>query len=243
MRQQKQGFTLVELLVVISIVVLLIALLLPALKQARAAVKMTQCQATLRQYGVAHVNYAIDNDGWFTPVYIRYQWVSGSSRGPTTWWYQIDSFPDYLGVTANASKRYPVGVLCPLSNGAENVSDGFGNMQRTYGMNITGPSNDHWQEQLNDPNAAVPMSAMRQEEPTPASAKIMQTDALDRLVRRDKSVRYVSESQTSDRDKLPAYRHMGPREGINLLYYDQHAGHLSYDESLTATDAWAVTRR
>ena len=50
-------FTLIELLVVISIIALLIALLLPALGSARAAARVAQCQANLRQLILAFGTY------------------------------------------------------------------------------------------------------------------------------------------------------------------------------------------
>lgn len=53
------GFTLVELLVVIGIIVLLIAMLLPSLTTAREAAKRTECLSNLRQLGVALNEYAI----------------------------------------------------------------------------------------------------------------------------------------------------------------------------------------
>ena len=56
-RTSLRGFTLVELLVVISIIVLLIALLLPALRQAREAAQRTRCASNMRQLGVGVMVY------------------------------------------------------------------------------------------------------------------------------------------------------------------------------------------
>jgi hypothetical protein len=58
----KPGFSLIELLVVIATVVLLIAVLLPALSQARHHARRTACAANLRQTGVAIHLYAQDFD-------------------------------------------------------------------------------------------------------------------------------------------------------------------------------------
>ncbi|MGC8553473.1 MAG: type II secretion system protein [Phycisphaerae bacterium] len=60
-----KGFTLVELLVVITIIAILIALLLPALDAAQNEAERVACQANMRTLSQAFISYTSSNKGFF----------------------------------------------------------------------------------------------------------------------------------------------------------------------------------
>lgn len=63
------GFTLVELLVVISIIAILVSLLLPSLRSARSSARTTRCLVNMKQIGYATYLYVDGNKGFFPPHY------------------------------------------------------------------------------------------------------------------------------------------------------------------------------
>ena len=64
-RRRTENFTIIELLIVISIIVILAGLLLPALNSAREKGRITTCVGNLKQFSSYAIFYMDDNDGWY----------------------------------------------------------------------------------------------------------------------------------------------------------------------------------
>jgi prepilin-type N-terminal cleavage/methylation domain-containing protein len=65
---KRKGFSLVELLVAVSVISLLMAILMPVLATARSQAYGAICQSNLRQLFLANTGYSIENDGYYVPA-------------------------------------------------------------------------------------------------------------------------------------------------------------------------------
>ncbi len=108
------GFTLVELLVVISIIAVMISVLLPALSKSRQAAMTIACAAQLRQLGIAYTGYMADFGGWlptsqeFCPLDAPWP-VAPSKLEPDGFFYQR-----YLGGSNPPDRQNALRVFhCP----------------------------------------------------------------------------------------------------------------------------------
>ena len=123
---RRHAFTLVELLVVISIIALLVALLLPTLASARKAARIILCGSQLRQHGVGMNAYQVDSQGHY-PLFggavgdVGYGRIGSPGSSGTRGWSTIDfdpayynTFGSYIGLTNDNAGNTPRSSLAPI---------------------------------------------------------------------------------------------------------------------------------
>jgi prepilin-type N-terminal cleavage/methylation domain-containing protein/prepilin-type processing-associated H-X9-DG protein len=134
------GFTLTELLVVISIIGLLTALLLPSVKMVMASAKGTKCMSNQRQVVIACLAYANDQEGGLPATRIQ----SGQ------YWYDLitTGYIDIPKKASTATNPFSSSVIagCPeyvyKSAGFTNFSYGI-NAYLAYGDGGSGDNSAH----------------------------------------------------------------------------------------------------
>ena len=87
---KKNGFTLVELLVVIAIIGVLVALLLPAVQQARESARRNNCANNMKQCSTAVHNFQDAHKVY--PPSMQWGGVVGTTGGSVSVWMRILSF-------------------------------------------------------------------------------------------------------------------------------------------------------
>ena len=123
----RRGFTLIEILVVVSIISMLMSLLLPSMSKARESSKAAVCAANHRQLAVAATTYSNTYKDWMNPI--------------EDWWYDENNtkvevtcrvilFP-YVG-------RNPQVFDCP-SEEQYMYSDGFSAADEKRAIALGGP--------------------------------------------------------------------------------------------------------
>ena len=127
--RRRDGFTLVELMVVIGVIGILTSLLLPALGLAKEKAKSIQCAGNLKQRGMAFMMYAADFDGNLPP----YCYVGGASD----YYTNLLANGQYLPVPVWDNKSWGI----PKHSGVWGCPSGRGSFG--YGV-LTAISGGHW---------------------------------------------------------------------------------------------------
>ena len=154
-RQALAGFTLIELLVVVAIIALLVAILLPSLKEAREQARVAVCQSNLHQLNVGFYTYGEDTRGYLPPMaYAGYGYKGGNYHIPPFWFELVSTYLGhrsidrfgYNGPREKGSFGNSVGAVgymyCPSKPRAEPPAPGaspptYSYMPQTYGINYT----------------------------------------------------------------------------------------------------------
>lgn len=140
------GFTLVELLVVIGIIALLISVLMPALAKARRSAQDVTCASNVRQVAAAVMLYANEFKGFLPPNY-------GTSQG-------------LLDLNSSGGRNYGTGILAHRKLITPQVTYSPLDTSRTFAE-----SQKHWeillkQNNLNGAPSAIIRTSYVLREPT-----------------------------------------------------------------------------
>lgn len=117
----KKHFTLIELLITISIIAILAAILLPALNSARATAMASSCRNNLKQLGLLFSLYSGDSDGIIPVSYCAVNDIQWSVQ-----FFPTDKLPKYLSCPAvstpdkSKGNTYGSTVMLGLGNNYNN---------------------------------------------------------------------------------------------------------------------------
>ncbi len=109
-RHRRRGFTLVELLVVVTIIAILIALLFPALQAAREAARRTSCANKLKQVGLAFHNFHDKFKKLPSSCHVERDRNTGLIQNLYGWSWITDLLPDLEQETLYNSLETTIGL-------------------------------------------------------------------------------------------------------------------------------------
>ena len=227
MKMKKQAFTLIELLVVIAIIAILAAMLLPALNQARAKARATQCVSIEKQMGTAELMYSNDNGGYITSI-------DCGSNTKSRWFIKLANYAPglfYRKISGVKKAATPLCAESPSENG-QDFTGGWGLESGAYNNNNTyrggyakhGDSGYSTVRYLKTGRVRNPGHKISIYEAYYTNALGMRWDY--------KTDKYVS-GANKYWDQLLGYhmawqRHQGARNVMNMLFVDGHVNQVQF---------------
>ncbi|HBH96179.1 MAG TPA: hypothetical protein DDX89_00075 [Candidatus Omnitrophica bacterium] len=193
------GFTLVELLVVMTILSILAGMLLPVLAKTVQQARSVACQCRLRQLALACLEYANDSGGYIPP---------NSLYDNTHYWWRWTDFLvayNYIPPGTYSSTIRPVSRIQIIKYGSSNRAFQqewrcpnrpyitlYGDIQTDYGMNMSAS----WS------GSGIPVPRIKHQ--------------TKMLILGDQDYSYIS---GTDASTGPRCRHLG---GADLVFFDGH---------------------
>lgn len=116
--RKDRTFTLLELLVVVTIMAILVSMLLPSLAKARSAAKDAVCLSNLKQIGQAYVGYASQNSRFY-PAFAKYKDLRMNGGDLDNRYYFKSGVNALDGRQNNTFSRPLMSVLSPFFGGAD----------------------------------------------------------------------------------------------------------------------------
>jgi prepilin-type N-terminal cleavage/methylation domain-containing protein/prepilin-type processing-associated H-X9-DG protein len=213
-----RAFSLIELLVVITIIAVLAGLLLPAIATVRSQAGRTRCASNLRQVGVCLEMYAMDNSDVLPAIF---NWVRPSDgQWVDPWMAMLAIYIDRTDIFTKARLLGPdslyLGTVlqCPLWK-----CNSFGTNQYNlsgYGLNIMLPG--HYLL------------------PIPRSVLIRESD---QVLVGDSSINNPTLSNKNNMyagDPYDGYAYQRHRQTANFLFTDSHVEGLNHQRVFTSFD-------
>jgi prepilin-type N-terminal cleavage/methylation domain-containing protein len=213
--QRNSGFTLVEMLVTITIIIILATLAIVSTKSLRASADATVALNRIRSLGLANASYATDNAGKYVPIYA----FDKDQKASVQWFYNQEFLQGLVGDTRfmdnpeefEGTDGYPESVLDPVTVRAKKKY--WSRISGSFGYNSENTQGGGW----GVANAAARHSTLSIANPARTCQFITATDWLAKYGGRFLWKTQGYEGKTPD-GKI-AYRHKGK---ALVVFYDCH---------------------